>query len=90
MKKVTRDPVTGRFVSEAGNKIMKIKEAKPKAKAELDVTLTESKSKTKSKVEKYEKDYIDPIVQILEANYGITGSMIKVTENVKLGKKAFH
>lgn len=105
MKKVTRDPVTGRFVSEAGNKIMKIKEVKPKAKAELDVTLTEAKSKTKSKVEaspeasflKYEEDYIDPIVeileasaivQILEANYGIKGSMIIVTENVKLGKKA--
>lgn len=88
MKKVTRDPVTGRFVSMAGNKIMKIKEARPEAKAELDVTLTEAKSKTKSKVEKYEKDYIDPIVQILEANYGITGSMIIVTENVKLGKKA--
>jgi len=77
MKKVSRDPITGRFVSMAGNKIMKIKEMKPKA--ELDVTVTEAKPKTKSKVEN--------IIQILEANYGITGSMITVTENVKLGKK---
>ena len=88
MKNVTRDPKTGRFVStKAGNKIMKIKEAKPKAekKAELDVAVAEAKPKTKSKVEKKPDA---KVIQILEANYGITGNMITVTENVKLGKKA--
>lgn len=88
MKNVKRDPITGRFVStkEAGNKIMKIKEAKPKAeKTEaLDVTVAEAKPKTKSKVEKKP----EAVIQILEATYGISGSMVTVTENVKIGKKA--
>jgi hypothetical protein len=95
MKNVTRDPKTGRFVStkEAGNKIMKIVEAKPKAekpeaeKPELEVTVADAKPKKTSKVEKKEKPAAR-VIEILEANYGISGNMVTVTENVKLGKKA--
>jgi hypothetical protein len=98
MKNVARDQKTGRFVStkEAGNKIMKIVEAKPKAekpeaeKPELEVTVADAKPKKTSKVEKKEKKEKPAarVIEILEANYGISGNMVTVTENVKLGKKA--